>query len=90
MPEQIRKQAVIAIPRALPVQGDDEIGGVARAFNQMTDALREALDSSGLHCETDEEHLALVRHIRRDLERGDSSHVGEMLVRAALIRKFLG
>ena len=56
----------------------------------MTDALREALDSSGLHCETDEEHLALVRHIRRDLERGDSSHVGEMLVRAALIRKFLG
>jgi phosphoenolpyruvate carboxylase len=56
----------------------------------MTDALRAALDRSGLQWTTNEEHLAIVRRMRSDLQRGDSAHITDMLVRAALIRKFLG
>lgn len=56
----------------------------------VTDSLRNALENSGLQWTTNEEHLAIVRRIRCDLQRGDSSHMTDMLVRAALIRKFLG
>ncbi|MCI5147323.1 MAG: phosphoenolpyruvate carboxylase, partial [Candidatus Electrothrix sp. AR3] len=56
----------------------------------ITDALRAALDRSGLQWTTNEEHLAIVRRIRSDLQQGDSSHTTDMLVRAALIRRFLG
>jgi phosphoenolpyruvate carboxylase len=56
----------------------------------MTDALRDALDRSGLHWTTNEEHLAIVQRMRSDLQRGDTAHITDMLVRAALIRKFLG
>ncbi|WP_446009851.1 phosphoenolpyruvate carboxylase [Candidatus Electrothrix sp.] len=56
----------------------------------MTHALRAALDRSGLQYETNEEHLAIVQRIRRELQQGDSAHITDMLVRAALIRRFLG
>lgn len=56
----------------------------------MTAALRAALDKSGLQYTTNEEHLAIVRRMRSDLQRGDSAHITDMLVRAALIRRFLG
>ncbi|MCI5160005.1 MAG: phosphoenolpyruvate carboxylase, partial [Candidatus Electrothrix sp. AUS1_2] len=56
----------------------------------VTASLRDALDRSGLQWTANEEHIAIVRRIRDDLQRGDSSHTTDMLVRAALIRKFLG
>jgi phosphoenolpyruvate carboxylase len=56
----------------------------------MTDSLRAALEKSGLQWTVNEEHLAIVQRIRSDLEKGDSSHITDMLVRAALIRRFLG
>uniref|UniRef100_UPI004055F8BF phosphoenolpyruvate carboxylase n=1 Tax=Candidatus Electrothrix sp. TaxID=2170559 RepID=UPI004055F8BF len=56
----------------------------------MTHALRAALDRAGLQYETNEEHLAIVQRIRRELQQGDSAHITDMLVRAALIRRFLG
>lgn len=56
----------------------------------MTDALRAALNRSGLKSSAHEEHLSLVRRIRDDLERGDSAQTGDHILRAALIRRFLG
>lgn len=56
----------------------------------MTDSLRTALEKADLQWTANEEHLAIVQRIRSDLRQGDSSHSTDMLVRAALIRKFLG
>jgi phosphoenolpyruvate carboxylase len=56
----------------------------------MTDSLRGALDKSGWTCSANEEHLAIVRRIRADLERAETTHIGELVLRAALLRRFLG
>jgi hypothetical protein len=56
----------------------------------MTDALRRALDRTGWHPPQSAEHLAIVRRIRSDHERGDTTHTGELVLRAALLRRFLG
>ncbi len=56
----------------------------------MTDALRRALDRTGWHPPQNAEHLAIVRRIRSDHERGDTTHTGELVLRAALLRRFLG
>ncbi|HSW00402.1 MAG TPA: phosphoenolpyruvate carboxylase [Sedimentisphaerales bacterium] len=56
----------------------------------MTDSLRSALCDSGSECATNDEHLAIVRHIRGDLQGDQSVHVGDLVLRAALLRRFLG
>ncbi|MBM4429787.1 MAG: phosphoenolpyruvate carboxylase [Chloroflexi bacterium] len=56
----------------------------------MTDALRSALGRAGYAHSPDEEHLHLVRRIRDGLERGDAAQITDLVVRAALLRRFLG
>jgi phosphoenolpyruvate carboxylase len=56
----------------------------------MTPALRQALDRAGYVAEPDEEHLAIVRRIRECVDRGESATLGELVHRAALVRRFLG
>ena len=56
----------------------------------MTDSLRNALALTGYECEPAEEHLSLVRTMRESLDRGETANLGELLVRAALLRRFLG
>jgi phosphoenolpyruvate carboxylase len=56
----------------------------------MTDSLREAIERSGHECIPHEEHLTIVRRIRDNLGRGDTAHMSDLVVRAALLRRFLG
>ncbi len=56
----------------------------------MTDSLRAALDAGGFRCEVSDEHLAIVERIRSELERGNTNQIGDLVLRAALLRKFLG
>jgi len=56
----------------------------------MTDSLRAALDRFGLESQIHEEHLSLVRRIRGDLASGNSQRIGDHVLSAALIRRFLG
>lgn len=56
----------------------------------MKDSLRSALSASGFKCITNEEHIAIVRRIRRDLTQGNTAQIDDMVIRAALIRQFLG
>ncbi len=51
---------------------------------------RQALDRHELAAEADEEHLSLVRSIRSCLDDGDLSQIGDLVVRAAHRRRFLG
>lgn len=53
-------------------------------------SLRAALDKAGWGCAHDCEHLAIVRRIRAELERGTSSQISDLVLRAAFLRKFLG
>lgn len=56
----------------------------------MTDGLRRAIGEFGFETAPHEEHLALVGSIREALARGDSASASELVVRAALLRRFLG
>jgi phosphoenolpyruvate carboxylase len=56
----------------------------------MTAPLRGALESAGFGASADERYLEIVRRIRFDLERGETAHTGDLVVRAALMRRFLG
>lgn len=56
----------------------------------MTNSLRSAIDDSGFTYETHREHISIVQRIRRDLDQGDTSQIGDLIIRAALIRRFLG
>lgn len=56
----------------------------------MTDSLRTALSKAGLEFPAHEEHLSLVRRIRNEFERGDLAQTGDHVLRAALVRRFLG
>jgi phosphoenolpyruvate carboxylase len=56
----------------------------------MTDRLRAALLDSGFESPADEEHLSLVRRIRDDHALGNVAHIGDYVLRAALVRRFLG
>ena len=56
----------------------------------MTDALRGALAAHGLEAAPHPEHLAVVRAIREALAKGDSAAVSDLVLRAALLRRFLG
>jgi len=56
----------------------------------MTSALREAIECAGFGFNPDPEHLGLVRQMRDSSERGETANVGDLLLRAAVIRRFLG
>ena len=56
----------------------------------MGDSLRSALNRAGFDSGAHEEHLSIVRRIRDDLERGSSASIGDHVLRAALLRRFLG
>jgi len=56
----------------------------------MTPELRSALERVGYACAGDEEHLAVVRRMREALQSGDTALLGDLVLRAALIRRFLG
>lgn len=56
----------------------------------MTDALRDALAAFGFDIAPHPENLAIVRAIREALSRGDSVSVSDLVLRAALLRRFLG
>ncbi len=56
----------------------------------MTDALRDALTTFGIDIAPHPEHLTIVRAIRESLARGDSATVSDLVLRAALLRRFLG
>jgi phosphoenolpyruvate carboxylase len=56
----------------------------------MTDRLRTALRDAGFESPANEEHLSLVRRIRDDHALGNLAHIGDYVLRAALVRRFLG
>ncbi len=56
----------------------------------MTASLRDALDRAGYAFDADPEHLELVRGMRDAAERGQTAIIGELLLRAAIVRRFLG
>lgn len=56
----------------------------------MTQALREAIERAGFGVDPDPEHLELVRRMREAAERGETANIGDLLLRAAVIRRFLG
>ncbi|MDZ4179268.1 MAG: phosphoenolpyruvate carboxylase [Coriobacteriia bacterium] len=56
----------------------------------MTDSLRAALRGFGFESQVQEEHLSIVRRIRDELERGNSAQIGDHVLAAALVRRFLG
>ncbi len=56
----------------------------------MSDALRAALRRAGYDDAPHAEHLEIVRRIRRALENNETTHVTDLLLRAALLRRFLG
>ncbi|MCS7336846.1 MAG: phosphoenolpyruvate carboxylase [Verrucomicrobiae bacterium] len=56
----------------------------------MTRSLRNAIDRAGICCVQDAEHIEIVRWIRAQLDAGDTSQLTDLVVRAALRRKFLG
>ncbi len=56
----------------------------------MTPELREALERAGYGFSPDEEHLEIVRRMREAMDRGESATLGDLVLRAALARRFLG
>ncbi|HET6499101.1 MAG TPA: phosphoenolpyruvate carboxylase, partial [Coriobacteriia bacterium] len=56
----------------------------------MTARLREAFERAGVGAEPHAEHLELVGRMRDASERGDTANMGDLLLRAAIIRRFLG
>jgi phosphoenolpyruvate carboxylase len=56
----------------------------------MTADLRNTLAKFGFDTGQHPEHLAIVQAIREALARGDSATVSDLVVRAALLRRFLG
>jgi phosphoenolpyruvate carboxylase len=56
----------------------------------MTPSLRNALGRAGFDHAPDPEHLSIVRRIRAEMERSDSAQVGDLVLGAALVRRFIG
>ncbi len=56
----------------------------------VTPELRSALLAAGYDWRPDAEHLATVRRIREALERSESALLPDLVLRAALLRRFLG
>jgi phosphoenolpyruvate carboxylase len=56
----------------------------------LTEDLKAAIGRAGLKWEPDEEHVVLTRRIRESLETGQTAKVADLLLEAALRRRFLG
>jgi phosphoenolpyruvate carboxylase len=56
----------------------------------MTDTLQDALARFGFEITPHTEHLEIVRAIREALKKGDSATLSDLVLRAALLRRFLG
>ena len=56
----------------------------------MTASLRGSLERAGHGFDSDEAHLELVHGMRDLTERGETGNLGDLLLRAAVIRRFLG
>lgn len=56
----------------------------------MSASLRQALLRSGFDYTPHSEHLEIVRRIRAALDNHETAQVGDLLLRAALLRRFLG
>lgn len=56
----------------------------------MTDSLRSSLQRAGFDCSPDPEHLQIVRRMRELFGRNDGAQLGDLMLRAALVRRFLG
>jgi phosphoenolpyruvate carboxylase len=56
----------------------------------MSRQLQKALLNFGFDASPQEEHLSIVRAIRKALASGDQLAAGDLLLRAALLRRFLG
>lgn len=56
----------------------------------MTDSLRRALARAGFDNSPHAGHLEVVRRIRQALENNETGQVSDLLLRAALLRRFLG
>ncbi|GAB4289491.1 MAG: phosphoenolpyruvate carboxylase [Coriobacteriia bacterium] len=52
--------------------------------------LRSALVAAGYDWQPDAEHLAIVRRIQEALDRGEAALLPDLVLRAALVRRFLG
>ncbi len=56
----------------------------------MTDELRDALDDAEFRCPNETDHLRMVRRIQKSLDRNETAQVPDLLLRAAIMRRFLG
>lgn len=56
----------------------------------MTNSLRKAIEELGVDIDINEDHLLAVRSIHDALSRGDSGAISDLVLRASLLRKFLG
>lgn len=56
----------------------------------VPDSLRAALHAAGYDWEPDADHLGLVRRIASAREAGDDSLIGDLVLQAAMVRRFLG
>jgi phosphoenolpyruvate carboxylase len=56
----------------------------------MTPELRSAIRAAGYDWQPDAEHLAVVRRIRSALDGGRETQVSDLVLQAALMRRFLG
>jgi phosphoenolpyruvate carboxylase len=56
----------------------------------MTAELHASLERAGFGFEPDGGHLEIVRRMREADERGETSNLGDLVLRAALMRRFLG
>lgn len=56
----------------------------------MTRALRQALQRAGFDYTPHPEHLEIVRRIRSALENSETAQLTDLVLRAALVRRFLG
>ncbi|RQD77476.1 phosphoenolpyruvate carboxylase [Desulfonatronospira sp. MSAO_Bac3] len=56
----------------------------------MSRSLRKALQASGFDHQASKEHLQIVRGLRNAVDACDSAQAGDLMLRAALLRGFLG
>ncbi|MBE0417538.1 MAG: phosphoenolpyruvate carboxylase [Coriobacteriia bacterium] len=56
----------------------------------MTVSLRESLERAGLGSEPEVAHLEIVRRMSDAVGRGETANLGDLVLRAAMLRHFLG
>lgn len=56
----------------------------------MSKSLRKALQDSGFDCQANREHIQIVRGLHNAVDACDSAQASDLILRAALLRGFLG